>query len=298
MLWSRRRVFGSALVGAAALGLASSAGADGMPTASYYGAKPYSWTGFYGGLNVGYAWGNNSDAALAGDAPTTVGAGNFILNGIFKGPSAISDFSPASYSQSLDTRGIGGGAQLGYNWQFARRWVLSVETDIQLSRVKGDATTSNNLILLPSLYALRSEQELNWFGTVRQRLGFLASERLMLFGTVGFAYGRTEVSSNIANSSPLTGVTTLGGTSYHDCLAGTVCFAGSKSGISTGWTVGGGFEWAWSTGTSLKVEYLHVDLGEQGIVLVPASPTNGTAFMTARFDNVFDIVRAGINVKF
>jgi outer membrane immunogenic protein len=93
-------------------------------------------------------------------------------------------------------------------------------------------------------------------------------------------------------------VTIVGGTSFTNCLAGNVCFAGSKSGISTGWTVGGGFEWAWSKGTSLKVEYLHVDLGDQTIVLVPVSPASGTAFMTAKFDNTFDIVRAGINVRF
>jgi|SoiMethySBSTD1v2_1073268.scaffolds.fasta_scaffold59522_3 outer membrane immunogenic protein len=294
----KRLVLALALFGVAALGLAASASADGYERRSAPAACCFSWTGLYGGLNLGYAWGSNSDAAFTGDAATTAGAGNFILNGIFKGPSAISDFRPASYSQSLDTKGVGGGAQLGYNWQFASRWVLSLETDIQLSRVKGDATTSNDLILLPSLYTLRSEQELNWFGTVRQRFGFLASERLLVFGTGGLAYGQTKVSSNIANSSPLTGVTIPGGTSYHDCLAGTVCFAGSKSAFSTGWTAGGGFEWAWSTGASLKVEYLHVDLGEQVIVLVPVSPTNGTAFMTARFDNTFEIVRAGINMKF
>ena len=41
--------------------------------------RPHIWTGTYGGVNAGYAWGRHS-ADWAGDTDTVGGAGNAILN--------------------------------------------------------------------------------------------------------------------------------------------------------------------------------------------------------------------------
>jgi outer membrane immunogenic protein len=41
-----------------------------------------------------------------------------------------------------------------------------------------------------------------------------------------------------------------------------------------------------------------VDLGSQTVLLTPQTPATGTGFVSAKFDNTFDIVRAGLNFKF
>ncbi|HEY2872366.1 MAG TPA: porin family protein, partial [Reyranella sp.] len=60
----------------------------------------FSWTGFYAGINAGYAWGQSS----------------------------WSDPAAGANSGNFDTSGGLVGGQLGYNWQTGA-FVLGVETD-------------------------------------------------------------------------------------------------------------------------------------------------------------------------
>ena len=91
----------------------------------------------------------------------------------------------------------------------------------------------------------------------------------------------------------------LSGTLNCNATAGTTtCLAGSGSRTSDGWAAGLGAEWAFWGNTTLKVEYLHIDLGDENIHLVAQSPATGTGFINARFDNSYDIVRGGLNFRF
>lgn len=49
---------------------------------------------------------------------------------------------------------------------------------------------------------------------------------------------------------------------------------------------------------TLKVEYLHIDLGDQTVRLTVQSPATGNGFANAAFSNAYDIVRAGVNVRY
>jgi outer membrane immunogenic protein len=60
----------------------------------------------------------------------------------------------------------------------------------------------------------------------------------------------------------------------------------------SGWTVGGGLEWAFANNWSAKVEYLYIDFGDGPTVPINATQSIAVGKMT---DN---IVRAGINYKF
>ena len=255
---------------------------------------PTNWTGLYAGVNAGYGWSDNS-VLYAGDNPNGPGAGNLLLNIAF-----ASSFSQNlnQYSQSPDAKGFVGGGQLGYNWRLAKDWVAGLETDIQYSGVDGDAATTGRASPAPNINigsTASAEQDLKWFGTVRGRLGLLATEQLLLFGTAGFAYGRTEASASITTSRR---VTIFGGPDGLDCRGNRVCIAGSDQKTSTGWTAGGGFEWAVWSNITFKGEYLHVDLGSQTIKLVAQPPATGNGFATANFDNSFDVVRGGLNYRF
>jgi outer membrane immunogenic protein len=78
----------------------------------------YNWTGFYAGGNVGYGWGKaHDDVALSN--PLSV----------FQ---VISPYT-VSYSSSDQLKGITGGAQFGYNWQFSQHGILGLEADWQAS---------------------------------------------------------------------------------------------------------------------------------------------------------------------
>jgi outer membrane immunogenic protein len=227
---------------------AGSAGAADMTARPYTAAPPpapiYTWTGMYWGANIGYSWGQSkNDRTLFGLGVT------------------------ARESQDLD--GVIGGVQTGYNYQFGA-WVWGLETDIQASGQKGSAV----IPVIPGA-TLTTDHKLQWFGTTRPRLGYLATPNLLLYGTAGVAYGQVK-----------------------DTF--TAAFAGAPGAIATvndlraGWTAGGGIEGAFGGGWSAKVEYLYIDLGKlETTVTVPA------AGLTANFNGRLtdNIVRVGLNYK-
>lgn len=279
-----RSIF-AAVVGCTCLTATSALAAD--IARPVYKAAPistaYNWTGWYAGLNAGYGW-NDATTSFTDDG----GASNIVLDNTFDpgGPR----------TQKLDPSGFIGGGQFGYNWQFNNQWVAGLETDLQYSAVKGDA------FITPTpggvTYSLTSRQDLEWFGTVRARLGFLLTERLMAYGTGGLAYGETKASATTANVSNLTHAIGVGFSTQLTCPANAVCLADSSSRISAGWTAGGGLEYAPWNNVTFKIEYLHIDLGDQTLRQVAQAPATGNGFVTAKFNNAYDIVRAGVNWKF
>ncbi len=177
------------------------------------------------------------------------------------------------FSNSDKINGFIGGGQIGYNWQI-NQLVLGIEADIQWSGQKGDGSF---LIVpvgffanLPASSSITYSDKLKWFGTVRGRLGW-ANDRWLAYLTGGWAYGQGSIS----------------GTSTGGIVA---AFSGSRD--YSGWTIGGGMEWAFRNNWSAKIEYLYIDFGNgPTVALTPALNIVGGK-MT---DN---IVRLGVNYKF
>lgn len=118
-------------------------------------APVHQWTGFYGGVNVGYG--------LAG----------------------ISDNAPLAITSLM--HGIIGGVQAGYNYQTGSL-VLGIEADIQGS--DQDATYTRTL---PVVGDLTVGHRIPWFGTVRGRVGYaFTCGCVMAYATAGVAYGAYE----------------------------------------------------------------------------------------------------------
>ena len=262
-------------------------------------ALAYSWTGFYAGLNAGYGWGETRQTYTGDVSGTPQGAGNIVLNLLQN----ITTFPASSANNQLSLRdrssGFVGGGQLGFNKQFDPKWVTGIETDLQFADLKGSS------FFAPQppggvTFSLNENDRLKWFGTTRGRLGYLPTERLMLFGTAGVAYGRTSDTTAIANTSTIPIVFPGGPTSLF-CPALAVCLANAGSHTGVGWTAGGGIEYAVTNTVSLKAEYLHLDLGSQTFRLVAQQPqvppSTGSGFITAKYQNDSNIVRVGVNVK-
>jgi outer membrane immunogenic protein len=250
-----RRFHCAAFTAVAVIGFASVASAADLPVrAPVPVVAPYNWTGFYVGGNIGYSWGN-------GD-----------VNYTDPGP-------PTSFSGSQKINGFIGGGQIGYNWQANNTWVFGLEADFQGSGETNrgsfsdpfpcDGTCSIDGTL---------ESNIQWFGTVRGRIGVLVNPTLLVYGTGGLAYGSIKISGIITdNSVPITWA--FGGSATH-----------------TGWTVGAGIEgaipvsdWTW------KVEYLYIDFGSISGSGIEADFGTAYSFSTKVTDN---IVRVGLNYRF
>lgn len=233
-----------------------------MPVKAPVMTKVYDWTGFYLGVNAGYGWGG---PGVAFDTPFFLPAGA----------------TPTSLA--ANPHGFLGGVQAGYNYQ-AGRMVYGIETDIDYAGIR----SSDTAVLVPiAIYTTTAEQKLDWFGTVRGRLGFLASDRLLMYATGGLAYGRGSASS--------THSVTLGGPPA--CLFFAGCGSGSTSGWRAGWTAGGGLEWAFADKWSAKGEYLYYDLGSLSYSYLDSQPVPGLVYhASASFRG--SIVRVGLNYKF
>jgi outer membrane immunogenic protein len=252
------------------------------PTEAVVAAR---WAGFYAGLNAGYAWAAGN--RWTGDDPVG-GAGNNLLNTAFTG---VGSFGFGAYRQAPAGQGFTGGVQIGYNWQFASPIVAGLEADFQYADLDGSAATVG--LDAPFLAVAVSDHQMLWFGTVRARIGALAlDQRLLAYVTGGFAYGHTKISAVVFTNYSAFSATSL------TCGIEPVCIAGSDSGTSIGWTAGAGFEWQLWNNTRFKIEYLHVDLGDQTIRLVAQPPSSGDGFADVRFQHVFDVVRAGVNFAF
>jgi outer membrane immunogenic protein len=254
---------------------AFSAHAADMAPAPYYKAPipvaVCSWCGFYIGGNAGYTWSNQSGVSVVPTSSTVLSGGQI----------------PGSLSQSRD--GFIGGGQIGYNWQWTPSWVVGLETDFQGVSASNTATVrfpgNTALPLFPTDATVTSKLES--LGTVRARLGFLPLNNWLVYVTGGLAYGEVQTSAALLDEGS----------------AGVVApfsFAGSASNWKTGWTLGGGVEWAWSRTWSVKAEYLYYDLGSTTVQMPLATtvPFAGAGSFAANYNNTGSIVRAGINYHF
>jgi outer membrane immunogenic protein len=221
------------------------------------------WTGFYLGGNVGYSFGSS----------------NLNLGSITSPPPPITPLLTAT--TDLSVKGALGGLQLGYNWQFNPNWVWGVEGDFQWAGQKGQASVAN-LIVIPVLASV--ESKLDWFSTVRGRLGYVTGNSLW-YVTGGWAYGHRELN-----------VTTSAG--IPSFAVGTLNMSQNKS----GWTLGGGVETKlWDSNWSGKLEYLYLDLGTMTTtttalnIAPPVVPILGTSTSATLRDH---IVRVGLNYQF
>ena len=287
------------LIGIAAIAslLTTSALAADLAARPYTKAPPppvvlYNWTGFYIGGNVGYGWGhaNNSDNLIA---PCPIC--------LFAPP----DFATLAANGSNRVDGAIGGGQIGYNWQ-VKNYLVGIEADIQASGQRGTNTLNSAFFLpiafffgaqTPSATSLTNTTRLDWFGTVRGRLGYVY-DRWLVYGTGGLAYGELNVNSavNPANISLVPGFQ-------------NVPFNIGGSQTKTGWTLGFGVESALSANWSWRAEYLYMDLGSvtvtgavpaQGclgnnLACNPTSAGSGT-YAAGRFTD--NILRVGWNYRF
>ncbi len=260
-------------------------------------APVFTWSGLYIGFNSGYAW-RNSGAfdTSAVNLFETPALPALALPGRLWGPASALG---ATGSVGARLNGFFSGAQLGYNWQFSDRYVAGLEADIQGGGIRGGGgfETLTPAAVYPPFFAATSvtvHRTLEYFGTVRGRLGYAVTPTMLLYATGGLAYGGISTSTAVRQS--LTPSILLSASANSDYFDNRV-----------GWTVGGGAETALTDNISAKLEFLYYDLGSASVAFPNAGPLIHTAVIgpgqvgdatssSTRFDGF--IVRAGLNYRF
>lgn len=225
------------------------------------------WTGFYAGGNVGYGWtGVDTTDGFLETAGTVFGIGPVL---------PVERYPSADSKGSLD--GAFGGGQLGYNMQYDA-FVVGVEADIQ----GGDMGQSTSFIASDAGPTFRTSSSLDYFGTVRGRLG-VVTNGVLLYATGGLSFGQGQGSVSVTPGTP--DAPGVGGP-----------YNGKDSQSYLGYAVGAGGEIPLSDMLSLKIEYLHVGLGSETYRFNLADSDG--SFVQTKEAVSLDTVRGGLNVHF
>jgi outer membrane immunogenic protein len=273
----KKLFLGSVALVALGLGAPAALAAD-QRVAAYAPPPPpvYTWSGCYVGASAGTSNGH-SDGFLTTGAPAT-------------GSTTVIPAAGQAVTGNFDLSGFIGGFQGGCNWQWGA-WVFGIEGDGSATNKSGQAFTAvptlvntNGTVsgLGSSIYELQER----WLVTARGRLGLAGwwGDKTMIYVTGGAAWAKIDSSGFSATNTQL-----------------SFGAPGLQSDWRSGWTVGGGLEYALGYGWSVKSEYLYVDFGDwttfTGCNAVgPGCVANGLTNLNVNLkDHIF---RAGMNYKF
>jgi outer membrane immunogenic protein len=245
------------------------------------------WTGFYLGGNAGIAWGTSHFTTMV-DCSGPAGTGYF-CNGTGAGAANAAALDASGTGDASDT-GFTGGAQGGYNYQWGNA-LLGLEADFEAFDLNGSRTGSGAFpVASPTIgsfpagttYSITQTFNTDWLFTFRGRLGWTVQPNLLLYATGGLAVTELKIAYVYSDS--------FGGSS-----------SGSASSTKTGWTVGGGVEWAFNTHWTVRAEYLYLDFGKvtaTGNVPSVAAKAGAQNALSTTGDLTASIARLGVNYRF
>ena len=239
-------------------------------------AVPYSWTGLEFGLTTSLSF----------------PSGQSVVTTPFGG--AIPQPSPISLNKAgLDD--VGGG--IGYDYQFTPGTGVVVGGMVDVDYFNLHAYED----IFPDAGKFNAQTRLAYLGTANGRIGY-AFDRLLVYGTGGFAFGGVHSSVNIYNA--------IGAPAY----AGTY-----NNDTKTGYDFGGGVEYVIPTDSFLnnlsvekllgldkklginlgdgllRAEYIHYNLGSETVAV---NSIGGVGGYVSTFRTQGNLVRVGLGYKF
>jgi outer membrane immunogenic protein len=228
----------------------------------------YTWSGCYIGGTAGTSSGRSEHITSAGSVLT---GNNVVLP------------PGASISDSFNLSGFIGGGNLGCQWQWGA-WVFGIEGDGSTTNKEGQAFET---ALVPLGGAGRagwvSQTQERWLVTARGRLGLTDfwwfGPSTLVYVTGGGAWAKIDTSEFLSGNPIPTGHL--------------------ESSTRSGWTVGGGYEYALGYGWSLKGEFLYVKFDNFTTFTTGPFSGVGSGNVSPREVKLEDYIwRAGVNYKF
>jgi len=256
--------------------------------------RPPTWTGFYLGANVGGIFDAAAGASVSASPVFNDTTGAALGAPSFFGTASAASAASIANDASLSNTGVIGGGQIGYNWQFNNSFLAGLEADIQGTTLSSNASAAG-AGTEPSTGSLVSTtssltKSLSYLGTVRGRLGFLATPTLLAFGSGGLAYGGMNFTNGLFQTSS-------------NANFPPSAVSANYSDARIGWTAGGGLEWMFAPNWSGKVEYLYYDLGTASAANVLSAAIRAGNLLYGAFyqsSTHFNghVVRVGLNYHF
>ena len=150
-------------------------------------------------------------------------------------------------------------------------------------------TTPFNVPAFPVTNSL--SEKLQWFGTVRGRVGPTITPTILAYVTGGLAYGGVSATDTVA------GINIVGPQGVNGSTLVPVAGTFSNTATRVGWTVGAGVEGVVNGNWTAKLEYLYLDLGSvSGSFVTPIVAPSG-AFVTASYNSHItdNILKVGLD---
>jgi outer membrane immunogenic protein len=217
----------------------------------------FSWTGCYVGAQGGYGWGKK-----------------YIDQNIIHGGDEIANIS----TSPIDIGAVIFGGQIGCDYQFAGNFVLGIEGSLAGTESNDVGHDMHNFAGMNSggdnMLAVKTDR----LASVTGRLGFTGWSPQTLFyvkGGVAWAHEKFDFSR------------------AEDGTVRTLCEPCHQTG--SGWTVGGGIEWAFAPNWSAFIEYDHYHFGPKHLIFIPGTPAD---HQIVDIRERIEVVTIGVNYRF
>jgi outer membrane immunogenic protein len=227
------------------------------PTPGYYPPVTippamYNWSGLYVGGHIG--------AALLQDTATT---------------NTATRVQPAGTQTTLSPYGVAGGAQVGFNYEFAP-WVIGAEAKFTATNTSGNATKPTPL---PGPFppSEKSTSAPTWLADVTGRFGYAANTYL-IYAKAGAAAMRVNYQQDLVSPVGLVSTAQLSTT-------------------RTGFVVGGGLEYGLTESLSAKFEYDFYDFGSTNYTFNLVAGGGPVVFPVA-IQSYVHVITVGLNYRF
>jgi outer membrane immunogenic protein len=195
----------------------------------------------------------------------------FSWTGCYIGANAGGDWGSArttiegiDFDRGRGSSGVGGG-QIGCDYQTGA-WVFGVEGNFDWTGLKINEVD-------PLVAGVLGHGKYRWLGTATGRIGY-AVDRSLLYVKGGAAWANVQ---------------------YTATTAAGVVFAGPNTSTGSGWTLGGGWEYAFAPNWSAKIEYDYLRLKDSFNINCPTCAVQPTPVLTRQ--NVSEVL-VGLNYRF
>jgi outer membrane immunogenic protein len=178
---------------------------------------PADWSGFYADAGIGYGlWSANTTTRVPGTNDCVL-----------------------CVNQRQGGRGIYGTVGLGYDYQLTSKIVAGIFGDFDPSDLSGTIQNQSSV--------MAGTIRQNWAWSAGGRLGWLVSQQVMTYTSVGFSQAR------------------FGGTQMQSSLTGAESGVYTSGFTSNGWFLGGGIEAQFAPGWFWRAEYRYTQYGAHQI---------------------------------
>lgn len=170
-------------------------------------------------------------------------------------------------SISVKPDGFLGGLYAGYNFDTGNKIVLGVDGDVTFNNQKDSISDGDDFL------TATVESKLRWSGAVRARAG-VAVDRFLPYIAGGVAFGSVKNSVSLSD--------------------GVDSISASASKTLTGWTLGGGVDYAATDNLIFRLEYRYTDYATANF----SADNDGFGFDSVRNKFKTNAIRLGVAYKF